>query len=192
MAIPVFNIHKFRQNREEEKIEQFMAQAQARHEAMEHAAARNQARIASYSEGYFGDIVDFVTKSLATPAFHKEWKKIIRAGEDGGFSGLNRSEPYRAFQAQAQGYVRDLSPDQKNLGESLLDALRPENMADFLGKRLGSTDPNPRDSLQRMLSHHISPKDQQALADAHDAEQYRRRMLSDAEPATHSLRMGGG
>lgn len=178
--LPPFNIHAFRQHMEEQKLEKFYAQARAHHDAMQQGAMRHEARISSYKEGDFGRAVDFVTRSLGSPGSQREWKKIIRAGEDAGFNGLSRSEAYQAFQKQAHEHLRDLGPDSKRLVDHLTDALKPENMTHFLGLRVSSTDPNPRETLLNVLAGHINPKDEAALKDAEHAQQYRRHLLNEA------------
>lgn len=179
MPLPTFNLQQRQQLRNDAREQDLIERAQAHITKLREGAERNEARLAQYETGGVREVMDFITKSLAAPANHREWKKIIDHGKTVGHDGLTREPLYREFQDETHRHLLSLGSDYGNIRENISDALRPENMSHYLADRISATDPNPRETLQSLIAHHIRPADKAALEDVEHAQGYARHLARE-------------
>ena len=179
MPLPTFNLRQRQQLRNDTKEQDLIERAQAHATKLREGAERHQARISQYDNGGLREVMDYITKSLATPVNHRDWKKIIDHGKTVGHDGLTREPMYREFQSETDKHLMALGSDFDGFRQNITDALRPENMTHFLGDRISATDPNPRETLHNLIANHIRPADKAALDDAETAQAYRRHLARE-------------
>lgn len=134
---------------------------------------RVQARVRAYDQPPLSQALEQITEKLASPEKLRMWRRISMFGGENGQPGLENSTEYQAFLREAHGIVNKLDPQFDSFRDNIKDALNPDYMTGFLRDHISSTEPEPRQTLHKLIAQHVSEADLAAKRDIELAEQYK-------------------